>query len=563
MPHSTPTAPNAQACLFCRSKHLKCDAKQPTCSRCAANNADCVYVQSRRGYVGGRRKQTGQPLPIAAQSTDDTPAVDDSNDGFASTNQQSPSGTVQTTSSDSTITIPRSIASEAADDHLVDAYYHFIHPAHPFVIPRKQYEQDPGILPEYLKRAMRYIASHVRARCDDDVGTVADIINTTIPADGYKVQTYLVLTIASYARCERGQGNMTLLQAITTAQQIGMHLEDFGYNEAPILRESWRRTWWELYSIASLIRVLTPTTMGLEAAFERLLPSHDVDYNNCQTSESRTLDEMQDRLFTDDNVRYSSFAYRVEAARILNDVMEATLQTSHHSDATFNSLSASIKSYLLSLPVPKQQALIDGKPDELMSCALMTINLASILVHLPRSGLSNIRTFQTVCATDRPTVFSDNADSHSGSAMRAAEAITQLLVDRDVHSMQTLSPCFSCAIAIAVTVQLSAYSLGQRQDRARFLKEYIQLSLSALDNIGQSWAVGKVVKGQLADFARDILTKPKSARRQIVPANERLPSTSMPLPLEAAPMLDLQDDFWLRSFVEDPLNYSFLAQSDS
>lgn len=562
MPDNAPIAPNPKACLFCRSKHLKCDAKQPACSRCASINVDCVYVQSRRGHVGGRRKQIDQPAQTARTPNyiPGAPAASGANDGNVFTDQQSPSGTAQTPSSDSTISLPRATALHSRENHLIDVFYGYIHPAHPFIIPRKLYMQDPSILPGYLKRAMRFIASHVSHRHGEDVGTISDIINTNMPADGFKVQTYLVLTIASYARCERGQGDMTLLQATNTAHQIGMQLEVFGSSDAPIMQESWRRTWWELYTIASLIRVLTPTTTGLDAAFHKVLPSEDSDYDDCRAIESRTLDDMQDRSFTDDSTQYSSFAYRIEGARILNDVMETTQQNSYQPDPAFKCLAASIRSYLLSLPSPKRTATIDGKPDELMSCALMTINLASILLHLPRSGLGNVQSFQTICATDRPTMFLNDEDSHIGSAMRAADAITQLLIDRDLTAMQTLSPCFSCSIAFAVTVQLSAYCMGQKQERARCLREYIQLSLSALDNIGQSWAVAKVVKGQLADFARETLKRPKPTRRQIATVQEELGSIAMPLPLEAAPTFALEDDFWLRSFVEDPLNYSFIAQ---
>jgi len=532
-------------------------------------------VQSRRGYIGGRRKQNSQAVRSTAHVTNDTLTPDDSYDGLLFSNQQSPAGTDQTTSSDSTITLPCSIAPEASGDHLVDVYYDYIHPAHPFVIPRKLYMQNPNFVPEYLKRAMRFIASNISGWCEDGVGGIADIINIYMPTDGFKVQTNLILTIAAYARCERGQGDLTLLQAINTAQQIGMHLEGFGHTDSPIVQESWRRTWWELYSIASMIRVLTPTTTALDATLDRILPSNDTDYSECHVTESRTLDDMQDRLFTEDNTPYSSFAYRIEAVRILNTVVEATQQTSPHPDQTSNSLSASIKSYLLSVPTPNPNTSTDSNPDELMSCAQMTINFASILLHLPRSTLTT-SPLQTICATDRskstststPLPSPTETQTNTTSALTAADAITNLLISRTARTLRTLSPCFSCAIAFAVTVQLSAYRVGQRADRARCLKEYIQLSLSALDNIGQNWAVAKAVKRQLAEFAREILRRPrtKSARRQIgiVPVQEtgglQMP-VSLPLGLEGPAVVDLEDDFWLRSFVDDPLVYSFMGPS--
>lgn len=46
----------AVACTNCRSRHLKCDGKQP-CSRCVAEKInDCSYMKSRRGWKGPRKQ---------------------------------------------------------------------------------------------------------------------------------------------------------------------------------------------------------------------------------------------------------------------------------------------------------------------------------------------------------------------------------------------------------------------------------------------------------------------------------------------------------------------------
>lgn len=72
------TAPGAGslsrvACTECRSRHLKCDAKTPRCSRCCDTGSICIYKKSRRGWKGPRRKdrpssqevrKPGQPLAV-------------------------------------------------------------------------------------------------------------------------------------------------------------------------------------------------------------------------------------------------------------------------------------------------------------------------------------------------------------------------------------------------------------------------------------------------------------------------------------------------------------------
>jgi hypothetical protein len=52
--------PVALACTECRSRHLKCDAGAPSCSRCVTDKRECHYIKSRRGWKGTRRKKVQQ-----------------------------------------------------------------------------------------------------------------------------------------------------------------------------------------------------------------------------------------------------------------------------------------------------------------------------------------------------------------------------------------------------------------------------------------------------------------------------------------------------------------------
>jgi hypothetical protein len=78
--HDQPEAPPrgagrtsvALACIGCRSRHLKCDAVSPTCSRCYADGRQCFYLKSRRGYKGPKRSVPSKPqhLPGSADRGD-------------------------------------------------------------------------------------------------------------------------------------------------------------------------------------------------------------------------------------------------------------------------------------------------------------------------------------------------------------------------------------------------------------------------------------------------------------------------------------------------------------
>lgn len=60
--------PSPLACTACRSKHLKCDALVPICSRCIEGGLHCNYTPSRRG-IGGRVSRKSQNARNASGSS--------------------------------------------------------------------------------------------------------------------------------------------------------------------------------------------------------------------------------------------------------------------------------------------------------------------------------------------------------------------------------------------------------------------------------------------------------------------------------------------------------------
>lgn len=526
-----PKSSNISACIFCRSKHLKCDYTRPSCYRCLASGIECIYVQSRRGQAGGRRKTNAG---IRSNSTTSIQG----NDAFDHESTFSSPSIIE----DISITVPATIPDKS-QDYLIDVYYQTVHPAHPFLIPHHAYRRTPGLLPQHVMEVMCLLAGRVvGSYCRDESVTIQSLLERNLLSNVHKVQMCLLLTIASYASCNRSLGDQALKTAADTAYAIGLDSENFKCDDNVILRESWRRTWWELYTLGGLISVLNPSTSRVHAASDRLLPSSEDAYRNCMIFESRTLGQMRDRHFAGDDFKYSSFAYRIEAVRILTMILDHAQQHStSFEDTTSHSCGAAIKTFMLSLPTPKRSATERDVTDEMMECAIMTINLASIVHHTPQSGLLTVRTFDTVCATSRPYVYTTHQQSHEAAALRSAAAISQLLIDR--ASLKTISPCFSCALAFATTLQLSAYCKGQAAEQSACLKEYIQLSLSALDTMGENWKIAKVVKGQLAGFARDVFI-------QSVPNDniQTVEATQEPLALENA----IVDDAWLSDFINDP-----------
>jgi Fungal Zn(2)-Cys(6) binuclear cluster domain len=542
MPSKIDAGPSLMACLACRSKHLKCDGKTPLCTRCAASGVECVFVQSRRGYNGSRKRQTDQPTTATPEGSEDAAFANIQHDSLSSAEQQFPIGESQISCSDDTMSIPRVEYDSLGNDYLIDVYYLYIHPAHPFIIPRKMYLQDRSIIPDFLKKVMRFIASHFSSEDSDTHRQRASIIfDAGILQDGFRVQGLILFTLASYARFERDQGNKALTEAIDLALRIGLDSDTFANGQHHVLQESWRRTWWELYTITGLISLITSSHVRLSQPPHMALPGHCGDYESCQPIQPKTAEQMQERCFMESEFQWSSFAYKIEAMRILGSVLEIENDSIVPRRSKFDAANASISTFLLSLPPDKRRGVErDGEMDEVMSCALMIINLASICLHLPRSGLAGIRSFRTVCGNDRARIVADDCTAHASTALKSSNALSNLIMSRS--SLKTLTPCFSCAIAFGATVQLAAYLLEQDPSGAQYLKEHIQLALSALNVIGENWPIARVVRGQLAQFAREILNRPTTSIQAMF--LEQLPAQTN---LDSA----LGNEQWLQDFINE------------
>lgn len=166
--------------------------------------------------------------------------------------------------------MPSTTAPSAADDAdsaLLNLYYQYFHPSHPFVLPQKAFRvrmmhsAESSSLGQ-LANVMRYIGSFYRESSPQSkeyeglvdgrfvnesvVGSVGGVV------DGFTVQATLLLALAK-SMCDDITGASELLAlAIAQATSIGMNTSDFANSAAgldPVLAESWRRTWWMIYLV--------------------------------------------------------------------------------------------------------------------------------------------------------------------------------------------------------------------------------------------------------------------------------------------------------------------------
>jgi hypothetical protein len=263
------------ACTACRERHLKCDGMMPICSRCQSTQQDCVYVKSRRGHRPQRKRkeefsleQPGDPV-VAKKNTADRQTVIYQHTRFENSTTKSvchdtssPVTVVNdqqvslTTKSGTAAGLPDiQIQSGHASHKLQELYYENFHDAHPILIPQAHFRTYSSTLPPSVTMTMDVIGAAYSSSVNK--AQISSTLNANVPflvreKSGHTVQALLLHAIAQNCMDMAIQGCATLDSAIEMALELGLNKNSFRCRccrDDPITRESWRRTWWELYII--------------------------------------------------------------------------------------------------------------------------------------------------------------------------------------------------------------------------------------------------------------------------------------------------------------------------
>lgn len=167
-----------------------------------------------------------------------------------------------------------------------------------------------------------------------------------------------------------------------------------------VLEESWRRTWWELYFLDGLLAGIQQRESFKLWSVECTvpLPCEEAEYMKGRIPEPRGLVEFDERYFIVNETGtgpkvFSSFAYRVEAIRILGQVLMAVGSSSPNNPPTMGqqeletrleAAEASLANWGLHLPDVKKELMKPaaaaspgpggGGVDEMLFQAHMVIN---------------------------------------------------------------------------------------------------------------------------------------------------------------------------------------------
>ena len=271
-----------------------------------SSNFDCIYVASRRGYKGPRRGTVQNPNKRQATSPADDdsinnpqscpmllgagPAVPPSStsspfsSGLGNTSnalyhqhQQSPGAindllyrSYQIANDHGRSTLaPRAFPGQVPASPLksfpercVDAFYQFFHGAHPFVVPHKWFVQlAKGGGLETLSAAMTWAGSlYIEASAQTRQNLLDEALRLTedarTPKDGFHLQALMILIVGLDGCTHNAKARELLEEAERRAVDLSMNTRPYASLNGrglPVLEESWRRTWWDLFIVDGMI----------------------------------------------------------------------------------------------------------------------------------------------------------------------------------------------------------------------------------------------------------------------------------------------------------------------
>lgn len=157
--------------------------------------------------------------------------------------------------------IPPNLLSHSLGDRCLDSFFYHFHASHPFVLPKPYLLTLAGDLSlEPLLAAARWVGSLFI-----DVGAVRQalfqeayrlVYEPQRLKDGFVVQAMMLLIVVLDGNCDNEKAREILRDAETLALQIGLNTRAFATihgRNLPVVEESWRRTWWDLFIIDGMM----------------------------------------------------------------------------------------------------------------------------------------------------------------------------------------------------------------------------------------------------------------------------------------------------------------------
>ncbi|RDW75954.1 hypothetical protein BP5796_06775 [Coleophoma crateriformis] len=184
-----------------------------------------------------------------------------------------------------------------------------------------------------------------------------------------------------------------LARAVSLALKTGMSFRELIFThggQQTFEEESLRHTWWELYVVNSIMAAFWMKSEFNVYSFasDVLLPYEEAAFIDAACMpDPLTVAQFDSRLFADGKFQFSSFCYRIEAARILTRVLPLTGNHDVHHDQV-QAVDNALAGWAHHLPPAKADIIYQlGEVDEILFQAHMIIQYASLFLHCSQSNL--------------------------------------------------------------------------------------------------------------------------------------------------------------------------------
>lgn len=569
------------ACQGCRSSHQRCDGALPICLRCRKEQKTCNYAASRRGRsVAHLHKKS--PKPSSSGGGTYGPAMREEVLPMSSGMilEDPPIWHVDIQHAESSLTrLPNNDAFTASTNvthpqtplkplpHHVLAFYSSFWPAHPFLPPHKHFEDHIGRSggPE-LASAVDLIGSkYAGLHCSQAFPLDSQNDLYEYPTTGFAVQALILLAIFYHMTNEKEKAQIALHQAVRIALDIGLDQKSFAVNQGrgiPSIEESWRRTWWELYVLDIMFAALNQTseTRMKNRPLEVLLPcAEEVCRAGNTLPEPQSLAAFDVRFFMDDEIEYSSFSYRIAAARALGKITMISCTAGTPSSSSIRSAELEMENLKLHLPSSMQRYVdSEGQVDEVAFQAHLIMNAGTIYLHRPRSLLASSNPDYTIaCAPNNPPAAPHPVQDHTRKTCEAADEICHMISASS--SLLNHTPFLICGLAMQAIVHLGMYRLPQSTSQHALAEQQIKMSIGALRKMSQVWPMAEIVRQDVKNVARALLDTTRGFGFANADAASAKPAIVQPAPeqecIEALPNVDfdsilqVNDDSWIDEFL--------------
>jgi hypothetical protein len=145
------------------------------------------------------------------------------------------------------------------------AFYHYFYNSHPFCLPEPRllelFKDRQAPLLEY---AVQFLGSSYIPSMPAEMYKEAlnrHISNGNYPRDAFSVQALMLFAIGLHAHNEVPRAAQIFIAAQTLTLELGLHRMEFALMHGggdPQLEESWRRTWWSMYTVNGMMTAVNP-----------------------------------------------------------------------------------------------------------------------------------------------------------------------------------------------------------------------------------------------------------------------------------------------------------------